>query len=144
MERIDFELNDSYGANLAKLSLLPPHEAPEVWLRLGKEDSRYLADIAFQGAVIERLLQGSYAALDYSEIQRQKLRDFVVEVLAALLSMRDEGVDRHKIFKLIAAVGNSIAFHEEFHGSPTLRKFAYERGLNDRWGGETTDRSELT
>jgi hypothetical protein len=128
------EPGKTYSQNLKLLSTRPPHEAAEIWLTNCKRDERLLADLGFHGASIERLLQGAYAALDYSDALRDAQRSFVVEILRVALDQRQ--IESSQTLKLVQAIGNSIQFHELHHGSERLRRSSFERGLTDRWGGE--------
>ena len=134
MEIEPFAPGRTYGENLAQLSKLPPHETAEIWLHLCKANVSFQTDVGFHGACAERLIQGAYAAEGYSDLQRQRQLDFVVEILRVVIDQ--ETIERHRILKLIHAIGNSITFHETYHGSERLRSFARERGLIDSWGGE--------
>jgi hypothetical protein len=134
MELWAFEPGKDYAENLHQLSKLPPHETAEIWLQLCKSNTEFVSDVAFHGACIERLLQGAYAADGYSDVQRQRMLDFVVEVLRVAIA--EGSIGRHRFLKLIQAVGNSISFHETYHGTERLRDFARARGLIDSWGGE--------
>jgi hypothetical protein len=128
------EPGKTYAQNLQMLSTRPPHEAAEIWLTNCKKDERLLPDLGFHGATIERLLQGAYAALDYSDSQREAQRNFVLEILRVVLDQRQ--IESPRTLKLIQAIGNSIQFHELHHGNERLRRFSFESGLIDRWGGE--------
>lgn len=134
MEIEPFAPGRSYSDNMAQLSKLPPHETAEIWLQLCKANSEFQKDVGFHGACAERLLQGAYAADGYSEPQRQRQLDFVVEIIKVVIGQ--EAIGRQRVLKLVQAIGNSISFHETYHGSERLRSFARARGLIDSWGSE--------